>query len=56
MIRLVGVALSVVVGAALSHLTVAASFGYAVPAAIVTALALIGVYDLVQRKHSVLRN
>jgi glutamate synthase domain-containing protein 2 len=56
MIRFVGVAFSVVLGAVLSYLAVAGSFGYAVPAAIVTALAIIGVYDLVQRKHSVLRN
>jgi len=56
MIRFVGVALSVVLAAALSYLAVAASSGYAVPAAIFTALALIGIYDLVQRKHSVLRN
>jgi glutamate synthase domain-containing protein 2 len=56
MIRVGGVAFSVVLAAVLTYLTVAESRSYTIPATIVTAVAVVGLYDLLQRKHSVLRN
>lgn len=56
MIRFAAVALAVLLAAALDYLAVAQSLGFAAPAAVVTLIALIGVYDMTQRKHSVLRN
>jgi glutamate synthase domain-containing protein 2 len=56
MIRVGGVALSVVLAAVLAYLALAGPHSYAIPAIAVAAVAAIGVYDLLQRKHSVLRN
>lgn len=56
MIRFGCVALSVAVAAVLLFVASAGSWGWWIPAVAVTALAATGVYDLVQRKHSVLRN
>jgi hypothetical protein len=56
MIRFGGVTFSAVLAAVLAYLTVAESRNYTMPAIIVTAVAVIGAYDLLQRKHSVLRN
>jgi glutamate synthase domain-containing protein 2 len=56
MIRVGGVACSAVLAAVLAYLTVIDSRSYLIPAAVVTVVALIGVYDLLQREHSLLRN
>jgi hypothetical protein len=56
MIRLGGVASLVVMAAVLAYLAVSESQNYIIPAAVVTAVAMTGVYDLLQRKHSILRN
>ncbi len=56
MIRVGGVACSAVLAAVLAYLTVVDSRSYLIPAAVVTVVALIGVYDLLQRQHSLLRN
>jgi hypothetical protein len=52
MIRVGGVASLLVVAAVLAYLAVAESQNYLIPAAVVTAVAMTGVHDLLQRKHS----
>jgi glutamate synthase domain-containing protein 2 len=56
MIRVGGVACSAVLAAVLAYLTAVESRSYMIPAAVVMVVALIGVYDLLQRQHSLLRN
>ncbi|UMB69450.1 FMN-binding glutamate synthase family protein [Mycobacterium paraterrae] len=56
MIRFAAIGCALLLAAALDYLAVAHSLGFAAPAALITLLAVIGVYDLAQRKHSVLRN
>lgn len=56
MIRVGGVACSVVLAAVLACLAVAETHSYLIPAVLVTVTASIGVYDLLQRQHSVLRH
>lgn len=56
MIRFGIVALLVVVAAAVVYLAIMGAWGWWVLAAVASAIAAVGVYDLVQRKHSVLRN
>ncbi len=56
MIRFGVVALLTAVAAALVFLAVVGPWGWWIPATVVAAFAAVGIYDLVQRKHSVLRN
>lgn len=56
MIRFGFVALLTALAAALLSLAVVGPWGWWIPAAVVAVVAAVGVYDLVQRKHSVLRN
>lgn len=56
MIRFGCVALLAALAAALLFLAVVVHWGWWIPALAVTALALVACYDLIQRKHSVLRN
>ncbi|MDT5086575.1 MAG: hypothetical protein QOJ61_3618 [Mycobacterium sp.] len=56
MIRFGFVALLTALAAALLPLAVMGPWGWRIPAAAVAVVAAVGIYDLVQRKHSVLRN
>jgi hypothetical protein len=56
LIRFGCVALLAALAAALLFLAVVVHWGWWIPALAVTALALVACYDLIQRKHSVLRN
>jgi len=56
LIRFACVALLVAAAAASVVLAIAGSSGWWILAAVVAVFAVVGVYDLVQRKHSVLRN
>ena len=56
MIRFGFVALLTAVAVALLPLAILGPWGWWIPAAVVAALAAVGIYDFVQRKHSVLRN
>lgn len=56
MIRFGCVALLVAVAAAMVPLAIMGPWGWWVLTAVVALIAVVGVYDLVQRKHSVLRN
>jgi len=56
LIRFGFVALTAAVSAATLFVAVVGPWGWWIPAVIVTGTAAVGVYDLVQRKHSVLRN
>jgi glutamate synthase domain-containing protein 2 len=56
LIRFGFVALLTVLAAALLCAAVVWPWGWWIPAAVVTVAAAVGIYDLVQRKHSVLRN
>jgi len=56
LIRFGFVALLTAVAVALLPLAILGPWGWWIPAAVVAALAAVGIYDLVQRKHSVLRN
>ena len=56
LIRFGCVALLTAVAAALLALAVVGAWGWWIPAAVVGVVAAVGIYDLVQRKHSVLRN
>ncbi|MDT5199403.1 MAG: hypothetical protein QOH34_925, partial [Mycobacterium sp.] len=56
MIRFGCVALLTALAAALLPLAVMGPWGWRIPAAAVAVVAAVGIYDLVQRKHSVLRN
>ncbi len=56
MIRFGCVALLSALGSALLWLAVVGPWGWWIPAVVVGATAAVGVYDLVQRRHSVLRN
>ncbi|WP_343573229.1 FMN-binding glutamate synthase family protein [Mycobacterium sp.] len=56
MIRVGFVALSAAVAAATLYLAAVGPWGWWIPAVVVTVTAAVGVYDLAQRKHSVLRN
>ena len=56
MIRFACVALLVAAAAASVVLAIAGSSGWWILTAVVAVFAVVGVYDLVQRKHSVLRN
>lgn len=56
MIRFGCVALLTALAVALLPLAILGPWGWWIPAAVVAALAAVGIYDLVQRKHSVLRN
>jgi glutamate synthase domain-containing protein 2 len=56
LIRFGFVALLTALAAALLCAAVAWPWGWWIPAAVVTVAAAVGIYDLVQRKHSVLRN
>jgi len=55
-IRIGAVAALAALAAALLSVAVLVSSGWWIPAAVVAAFAAVGIYDLVQRKHSVLRN
>jgi glutamate synthase domain-containing protein 2 len=55
-IRFGAVLLLTAVAAALLALAVVGPWGWWIPATLVAAFAAVGIYDLVQRKHSVLRN
>ncbi|MGA7135947.1 MAG: FMN-binding glutamate synthase family protein [Mycobacterium sp.] len=48
--------MSAAVAAALLYLAIVGAWGWWIPAAVVAVIAVVGVYDLAQRKHSVLRN
>jgi glutamate synthase domain-containing protein 2 len=50
------VAFLIVVAGALLGLALVGPWGWWIPAAVIAALAAVGIYDLLQRKHSVLRN
>jgi glutamate synthase domain-containing protein 2 len=56
LIRFGFVALSAVIAAALLYLAIVGPWGWWIPAAVITVIAVVGGYDLAQRKHSVLRN
>ena len=56
MVRFAVVAALVVAAAGLVALAVLTGWGWWIPAVVVAALAAVGVYDLFQRRHSVLRN
>lgn len=56
MIRYGSVLLTAALATALLYAAVLGPWGWWIPAAFVTAIALVGIFDLVQRKHSVLRN
>ncbi|GAB89242.1 FMN-binding glutamate synthase family protein [Gordonia rhizosphera] len=56
MIRLWGVVALVVAAAALIAVAILGPWGWYIPAIIVAALAGVGVFDLLQHRHSVLRN
>ena len=56
MIRFGSVALLTALAGALLPLAVMGPWGWRILAAVVAAIAAVGIYDLVQRKHSVLRN
>ena len=56
MVRFAVVAALVVAAAGLIALAVLTGWGWWIPALVVAALAAVGVYDLFQRRHSVLRN
>ena len=55
-VRFAVVAALVVAAAGLVALAVLTGWGWWIPAVVVAALAAVGVYDLFQRRHSVLRN
>ncbi|MGV0162647.1 FMN-binding glutamate synthase family protein [Mycobacterium colombiense] len=56
MIRFGCVALLVAVSAVAAFLAITGSWGWWIVAAVVAAAAAVGLYDLIQRRHSVLRN
>jgi hypothetical protein len=56
LIRFGFVALLTALAAALLPLAVVGSWGWWIPAGVVAVAAAVGIHDLVQRKHSVLRN
>ena len=56
MIRFGCVAVLAALAGALLPLALMGPWGWWIPAAVVAIVAAVGVYDLVQRKHSVLRN
>lgn len=56
MIRFVSVALLTALAGALLLLALLWMWVWWIPAAVVAVIAAVGVYDLVQRQHSVLRN
>ena len=56
MFRFGYVALLTALAGALLALAVLGPWGWWIPAAVVAAVAAVGIYDFVQRKHSVLRN
>ena len=56
MIRFGCVALLAALAAALLSLAAVGPWGWWIPAAVVAIVAAVGIYDLVQRRHSVLRN
>ena len=56
LIRFGFVALLTALAGALLFLAVMGPWGWWIPAAVVAVIAAVGIYDLVQRKHSVLRN
>ncbi|HEX4390681.1 MAG TPA: FMN-binding glutamate synthase family protein [Mycobacterium sp.] len=56
MIRFGCVALSTILAGALLFLAVVGPWGWWIPAALVVVVTALGIYDLAQRKHSVLRN
>ena len=56
MVRIAVVAALVIATVGLVALTVLAGWAWCIPAVVVAVLAAVGVYDLAQRRHSVLRN
>jgi len=56
LIRFGAVAILAALAGALLFPAVVGAWGWWIPAAVVAAFAAVGIYDLVQRKHSVLRN
>lgn len=56
MTRVLAVAALVVLAVASIVAAVAGPWGWIIPAVLLTLLAVVGVYDLVQRRHSILRN
>jgi glutamate synthase domain-containing protein 2 len=56
LVRFGSVALLTALAGALLSLAIVGPWGWWIPAAVVAAIAAVGIYDLVQRKHSVLRN
>ncbi|MFW0787781.1 FMN-binding glutamate synthase family protein [Gordonia sp. CPCC 206044] len=56
MIRIVSVVVLAMVAAATIVLAVVGPWGWIIPAVALTVPAVVGIYDLVQRRHSVLRN
>src|SRR6478609_10189590 len=55
-VRIAVVAALVIATVGLVALTVLAGWAWCIPAVVVAVLAAVGVYDLAQRRHSVLRN
>jgi hypothetical protein len=56
LIRFVCVALLTALAGLFLPLAVIGPWGWWIPAVVIAAIAAVGIYDLVQRKHSVLRN
>ena len=56
MFRFGYVALLIVLAGALLGLAIVGPWGWWIPAVVIAVVAAVGIYDLIQRKHSVLRN